>query len=139
MNVGRFSNKKELTEVAKTELLEMYKTTFETNWEYYPWTDAELTFAIDQVLLIADPNLIKTVRTRTGEMVGFLIGFPDLSKEMQASKGRITPWGMLRLMKAAKSNRENLILNGAGVLPKYQGRGGNALMYNRDEENSLGI
>lgn len=129
LNVGRFENKKELAQVAKTELIEMYKTTFKTNWEYYPWTDAELNFAINQVLLIADPNLIKTVRTRTGEMVGFLIGFPDLSREMQASKGRITPLGMLRLIRASKSNRGNLILNGAGILPKYQGRGGNALLY----------
>lgn len=129
LTAAPFKDKKELIEVARTELIEMYKTTFETNWEYYPWTDAELNFAISQVLLIADPNLIKAVRTRTGEMVGFLIGFPDLTKEMQAAGGRITPWGMLRMMQAAKKNRENLILNGAGILPKYQGRGGNALMY----------
>ncbi|MEE4195669.1 MAG: hypothetical protein V2J07_10775 [Anaerolineae bacterium] len=129
LTASPFKDKKELIEVARTELIAMYKTTFETNWEYYPWTDAELNFAINQVLLVADPNLIKAVRTRTGEMVGFLIGFPDLTKEMQAAKGRITPWGMMTLMRAAKTNRKNLILNGAGILPKYQGRGGNALMY----------
>ena len=129
LTASPFKDKKELVEVARTELIQMYKTTFETNWEYYPWTDDELNFAINTVLLVADPNLIKAVRTRTGEMVGFLIGFPDLTKEMQASGGRITPWGMLKMLRAVKKNRENLILNGAGILPKYQGRGGNALMY----------
>ena len=129
LNVDRYSSKKELVKVARTDLIEMYKTTFETNWEYYPWTDAELNFAINAVLLIADPDLIKTVRTYDGVMVGFLIGFPDLTKEMQQANGRITPWGMLRMLRAAMKNRGNLILNGAGILPKYQGRGGNALMY----------
>lgn len=137
LNVGKFKDKKELEKVARTELIQMYKTTFETNWEYYPWTEKELNFAITNVLLIADPELIKTVRTRAGEMVGFVIAFPDLSKEMQASKGRITPWGMLRMMQAAKKNRENLILNGAGVLPKYQGRGGNALMYTEMKKTAV--
>ena len=129
LTVSRFKDKKELIEVAKTELVEMYRSTFATNWEYYPWLDEELDFAINQVLLVVDPALLKVIRTRDGVMAGFLVGFPDISHEIQQCKGRLTPWGMLRLMRAVKKNRENLILNGAGVLPKYQGRGGNALMY----------
>lgn len=129
LNVFKFKDKKELVQVARTELLEMYRTTFETNWEYYPWLEEELNYAINAVIMLADPELIKMVRSTDGTLVGFLVGFPDVSRQMQRAKGRLTPWGLLSLMRAMKKERGNLILNGAGILPKYQGRGGNALLY----------
>jgi hypothetical protein len=137
LNVYRIKDKKELEQIAKTELIEMYKTTFYTNWEYYPWLQEELEFAINGVLLIADPDLIKLVRAQDGTLVGFLIGFADVTREIQEGKGRLTPWGMLKMMRAIKRNRENLILNGAGILPKYQGRGGNALMYTEMKKTAV--
>ena len=129
LTVEQFKDKKELVEMARTELIAMYKETFETNWEYYPWTKEELQFAINSVVMIANPDLIKVIRTRDGKMVGFTIGFPDITKQMKQAKGYLTPWAILGMMRGLKKNRENLILNGAGVLPEYQGRGGNALMY----------
>lgn len=129
LTVEQFKNKKELVEMARTELIAMYKETFETNWEYYPWTEEELQFAINSVVMIANPDLIKVIRTQDGKMVGFSIGFPDITKQMKQAKGHLTPWAILGMMRGLKKNRENLILNGAGVLPEYQGRGGNALMY----------
>ncbi len=129
LTVEQFTNKKELIDVARNELIQMYEETFKTNWEYYPWTDEELQFAINSVIMVADPDLIKVIRAQDGRLIGFLIAFPDITKQMQQAKGRLTPWAMLGMMRGLKKNRENLILNGAGVLPKYQGRGGNALLY----------
>jgi hypothetical protein len=123
--------------VAMTELIDLYKTTFYTNWEYYPWQREELEFAINGVMLVADPELVKIVRSQDGTLVGFVVGFPDVTKEIQQSKGHLTPWGMLRMMRGLKKNRENLILNGAGILPKYQGRGGNALMYTEMKKTAV--
>ena len=118
-----------MVSMVRSELIPMYRQTFETNWEYYPWLKEELDFAINMVVMIADPRLIKVVRTQDGTMVGFLIGFADVTPQMQRCKGRLTPWGLFSMMNAIKRNRDTLILNGAGILPRYQGRGGNALMY----------
>jgi hypothetical protein len=61
-------------------------------------------------------------------VVGFLFGFPDISAALQRQGGKITPWGIADIL--LEMRRTKIIsLNGAGVLPEYQGRGGNALMY----------
>lgn len=128
LRVHDFDNKKDLVKMAREELISTYLDTFVNNWEYYPMYTEEINYAIDQVLLIALPELIKVIR-RDSTLVGFLIGFPDATNAMKKAKGRLTPWSMISIMREIKKNKEMLILNGAGVLPKYQGRGGNALMY----------
>lgn len=47
---------------------------------------------------------------------------------MQRAKGHLLPFGIVDLMLEGRRT-DWIALNGAGVLPEYQGRGGNALMY----------
>ena len=124
--VKRFSSKKELSEWAE-RIGEAYNKTFVNNWEYYPLTKAEVDFQLKSLLSVADPRLIKII-LHEGEVVGFLLGFPDVSAALQRAKGRLTPWAILDLLREMKKTNW-VSLNGAGVLPEYHGRGGNALMY----------
>ena len=104
-----------------------YNNCFINNWEYYPLTEREVKFAVDSVITVADPNLIKLI-TYKDNVVGFIFVFPDLSAALQRQKGRITPWGIADfLFEMRKTNW--VAFNGVGVLPEYQGRGGNALLY----------
>ena len=81
---------------------------------------------------MADPSLIKLLLSQ-GEIAGFLFGFPDLSAALQRSHGRITPWGIVDLLLEYRRTRW-LIVNGAGILPRYQRLGGNALLYSMLEK-----
>ena len=67
-----------------------------------------------------------------GEIAGFLFGFPDLSEALQRGKGRLTPLSIL----ACSWNTAHpwLIVNGAGILPRFQRLGGNALLYSMLEK-----
>jgi hypothetical protein len=62
------------------------------------------------------------------DIVGFLFAFPDLSAALQRSRGRLLPFGLIDLVMETGRTRW-LAINGAGVLPEFQGRGGNALLY----------
>ncbi len=44
------------------------------------------------------------------------------------TRGRLTPWAMLDLLLEYRRT-DNLIVNGAGIAPKHQRLGGNALLY----------
>lgn len=121
-----FNSKKELKKWAQ-KIGEAYNKTFINNWEYYPFTEREVKFIADNLMVVADPKLIKII-LYNDEVIGFLLAFPDISEALQRMKGRITPWGILDLMREFKKTRI-VSLNGAGVLPEYQGRGGNVLMY----------
>lgn len=121
-----FESKKELKKWAQ-KIGEAYNKTFINNWEYYPFSEREVKFIADNLMVVADPKLIKII-LYNDEVIGFLLAFPDISEALQRMKGRITPWGILDLMREFKKTR-TVSLNGAGVLPEYQGRGGNVLMY----------
>lgn len=129
--VQSFRNKRELKSWAN-RIGEAYNKTFVNNWEYYPLTEREIKFLLDNLLIAADPRLIKLI-TYKDEVVGFLLAFPDMSEALQRQKGRITPWGILDIMREMKRT-EWVSLNGAGVLPQYHGRGGNALLYDEMEK-----
>ncbi len=62
-------------------------------------------------------------------------GFPDISAAMQRSKGKLLPLGIFDLL--LEMRRTKMIAgNGLGMLPEFQGRGGNALLY-VELENTL--
>ncbi len=123
--VSHFRSKRELIRAGKS-IGEAYNKTFVHNWEYYPLTEREIKFVVDNIMLVADHRLIKLIY-RNGEVVGFAFGFPDISAAMQRAKGHLNPLSLADLMLSL--NRTNSIsFNGIGVLPEYHGLGGNALM-----------
>jgi GNAT superfamily N-acetyltransferase len=106
---------------------EAYNKAFVNNWEYYPLTQREIDFVVGNVMTIVDPDLIKII-VKNGEVVGFVFPFPDVSAAMQKNRGRLGPIAVLRLL--LEIRRTNWIsFNGVGILPEYQGLGGNAIMY----------
>lgn len=124
--VKYFNSKKELMSWA-LRIGKAYNQTFINNWEYYPLSDNEIQYVKDDILAFADHRLIKII-THKDDIVGFLLGFPDVSAAMKRHNGRLTPWAMADLLLEAKRTKW-ISLNGAGILPEYQGRGGNALLY----------
>jgi GNAT superfamily N-acetyltransferase len=87
---------------------------------------------LNEILTVADPRLIKIIVH--GELVvGFLFGFADVSAAIQRSKGRLLPFGIFDILIEMKRTKW-IALNGAGVLPEYHGRGGNALLYSEIEK-----
>jgi hypothetical protein len=127
LGVHRFETKKELRSWA-TRIGKLYNDSFVNNWEYYPLTDREIQFLLENILTVANPKLIKIITHNEDEAIGFLFGFPDLSAALQRAKGKLLPFGIIDLMMEMKRTKW-VSLNGAGVLPEYQGVGGNALLY----------
>lgn len=125
-DVLRFKSKNELKNWAKA-IGETYNKTFVNNWEYYPLTEREVKFMLDNLMLLADPKLIKII-THKNDVVGFLFAFPDISAAFQRAHGHINPISIVDLMLEIKRTKW-VSFNGVGVLPEYQGLGGNALMY----------
>jgi hypothetical protein len=109
-----------------------YNQAFVNNWEYYPLTEREISFVLNNLLTVADPRLIKII-THADQAVGFLFGFPDLSAAMQRAHGKLLPFGILDLLLEMRRTKW-IALNGAGILPEFQGRGGNALLYTEMEK-----
>jgi hypothetical protein len=126
LKVKRFRNKKELVSWG-ARIGEAYNKAFVNNWEYFPFTQREIDFVIQNIMVIADPRLIKVI-THGEDIVGFLFAFPDISAAMQRVRGHLFPFGIIDLLLEVRRTKW-VAANGIGILPEFQGRGGNALMY----------
>lgn len=121
-----FSSKKEIREWAE-RIARAYNDSFVENWEYVPLTDAEVDFVVANIMVVVRPELIKLI-TQGERIVGFLLAFPDMSGGMQKSGGRLLPLGFVHLLRAMRT-KDWVVANGIGILPEFQKRGGNALLY----------
>jgi hypothetical protein len=121
-----FKSKRELIQWA-SRIGYAYNKAFIHNWEYYPFTEGDVKYAVDNVFLVADPRLIKIILYKD-EIVGFLFAFPDVSAALQRARGRLFPFGLIDLLLEMKRTK-TISGNGMGILPEHQGKGGNALLY----------
>ena len=131
LQVQRFRSKGDLKAWSK-KIGKAYNNAFINNWEYYPLSENEIKFLVDNLLTIADPRLIKII-THQDDAVGFLFGFPDASAALQRANGHINPASLVDLLVELRRTKW-IALNGAGILPEFQGRGGNALLYSEMEK-----
>jgi hypothetical protein len=126
LRVKRFKNKKEMLQWAN-RIGKAYNDSFVNNWEYYPLTQREIDFVVDNIMMVADHRLIKII-VHGEDVVGFLFAFPDVSSALQRARGRLHPLSLLNLLLDMKRTN-SVAVNGMGILPEHQGRGGNAILY----------
>jgi hypothetical protein len=126
LEVNRFKNKKELLAWA-SRIGKAYNGAFVDNWEYYPLSQREIDFVVDNIMMVADHRLIKII-VHGDDVVGFLFAFPDVSAALQRAKGKLNPLSLIDLLLDMKRTH-SVSANGMGILPEFQGHGGNAILY----------
>jgi GNAT superfamily N-acetyltransferase len=131
IKVLRFKTKGELVSWAP-RIGQAYNNAMIKNWEYYPLTEREISYVVDNILSIANPKLFK-ILAAGDQAIGYLFAFPDISAAIQRNRGRLLPFGIPDIMIEMKRTKW-VALNGMGILPEYQGRGGNALLYSEMEK-----
>lgn len=105
----------------------VYREAFLENPNYYPTTPDEFALMAKNIYQIANPRLIKII-TQGEDIAGFLLVYPNINRALQKIKGRLWPFGWMTLLKAIRGTR-HVDVNGLGLLPQYQGRGANILLY----------
>jgi len=126
LKVKKFKNKRELVSWAP-RIGKAYNDAFVNNWEYYPLTPREIDFVVSNIMTVADHRLIKII-THGDDVVGFLFAFHDVSAAMQRARGRLFPFGLIDILLELKRT-DKVSVNGMGILPEFQGHGGNAMLY----------
>ncbi len=131
LRVQRFKSVDEL-KAWSARIGDAYNRAFAHNWEYYPLSEREIAFIVKTLETIADPSLIKVI-VHDQDVVGFVFAFPDVGAAIQRSKGRLLPFGIIDILLEMRRTKW-VAINAAGILPEYQGRGGNALLYSEMEK-----
>jgi hypothetical protein len=119
---------------SKKELLLYVKPLFAVMQEAYrdlygvtPLSEEQVQAYIDQYFGFAVKEYVPMVLNEKNELVAFGIAFPSFSKALQASGGRLFPFGWFYFLRALQKNdRADLYL--VGVKDESRGKGVNALI-----------
>jgi hypothetical protein len=124
--IKTFNSKKELREWVP-RIGNLFNSSFASGRDFSPINEDEMNLIGNNLISIAIPKLIKLVM-KGEEIIGFVFAYPNVSEALQKTNGRLFPFGWITLMRAIKKSKK-LVINGMGLLPKYQGLGGTALLY----------
>ena len=126
LRIARYQKRSDLKHLIGP-MKDLYNSALSGTTDTFPITDEEAQLMAKQLLMFADPRLIKIVM-KDDEIVGFLFGYPDPSAAIQRCKGRLFPIGWLDILIELKRTKW-INLNGAGILAPYRGLGVNAILY----------
>ncbi|TAL64030.1 MAG: hypothetical protein EPN88_11540 [Bacteroidetes bacterium] len=107
-------------------VLELMNQTFMEIYGFVPMTDQEKKELAARYLMIIDPKFIKVAEASDG-LVGFAIGMPDISEGIKKARGRLFPFGILRILRVSKRSKKLLMLLG-GIRKSYRGKGIDVIM-----------
>lgn len=123
--VIEFGSKKEIKPFI-IPVLELMNETFSEIYGFVPLNDKEKEEFASRYLPLIDPEYIKVVRTKSN-IIGFVIAMPDLSAGIKATKGKLFPFGLFRILKEMKKSKKMMLMLG-GVRKDFRGQGIDVLM-----------
>jgi hypothetical protein len=126
LHIARFESRKDIKKFIP-KLKDLYNGAMIGTEGGIPLTDGEVDAIADQLLWFADPKLVKIVM-KGEQPIGFLLAYPDISRALQKTKGRLFPFGWLTMLLELRRS-DFLNINGAGMLDEYRGSGGTAILF----------
>ncbi len=115
----------------------VYNDAWADNYGFIPMTDAELDALAEDFKPIVIDDLVIFAEI-DGETVGFALVVPDYNQIFKEMNGRLFPFNFLKLLLPSYRKKiEWLRIIILGVLPKYQRRGIDAVLYQEVLERAL--
>lgn len=108
-------------------IMEIYNEAWERNWGFVPLTEREFMAQAEQLRQIVVPELAQIAELGK-EPIGFGLALPDFNQALHAIRGRLLPFGILKLLWNARK-MDGLRVITLGVKRQYRKRGVDALLY----------
>jgi hypothetical protein len=125
--VVEFKKKKDFKPWIRPILSLMNECYLQNNiYGFAPLDEKEMDDLAKRYLPILNPHFVKIV-CKEGEVVSFVIGMPDMTAGIRKARGRLFPFGILYILRAAKKTRQLDLLLGA-IKDKYRGMGLDVMM-----------
>ena len=128
----KFKSKREIREGGYIpKVLNVVNKAYANLYGYCELDPEQMETYADQYLAYLDKRYLSVVETVDGEVIGMGICITSLSRAIQKAKARLFPFGWWHMAKALWFNRHPQVLDMllVGVLPEYQEKGANALIF----------
>ena len=130
--IHKFKNKREIREGGYIpKVLGVVNRSYANLYGYSQMDEEQMNVYADQYLQYLDKRYLSVVETAEGEVIGMGICITSLSRAIQKAKAKLWPFGWYYMAKALWFDKHPKILDMllVGVLPEYQEKGANALIF----------
>ena len=109
--------------------MDMLDEAYQKLYNFQPMTPRQKEHYKKVYFPLLNFDFVTIVVNDKNEIVGVGLGMPDISHALRQCKGRLFPFGWLRILRALKAKKmETFDLLLIGVRPDYQGLGVNAVI-----------
>lgn len=130
LKILKFKKTKEIMPYAQ-RIFSTLNVAFAPLYGFAPLSQKQIDYYVAKYIPMLRLELITVIiREEDDTVVGFGISLPNLSEALQKTKGKLFPFGWYYMLKALKSKPKVIDLYLTGILPEYQGKGVNALLFN---------
>ena len=98
------------------------------NWGYTPVTRAEVQATARDLKPVIQPKGVLFAEDSTGRPIGFAIALPDVNSLLKGLKGRLFPFGFVKLLFGVPRLRRYRMF-ALGVIPEFHGKAIDSLLY----------
>jgi len=118
------------------EMFHVLNDAFAPLYEYTKLSEEQIDGYVKQYVPVMNKDLVAFIVNDEDKLVGFAVTMPSISRAVRKAKGRLFPFGFIPILRALRHNDtiEALLI---GVLPEYQGKGANVLMFKHIHENCI--
>ena len=130
--IHKFKSKKEIREGGYIKkVLDVVNRSYANLYGYSEMDEKQMQVYADQYLQYLDKRYLSVVETAEGEVIGMGICITSLSRAIQKAKAKLFPFGWYHMAKALWFDKHPQVLDMllVGVLPEYQDKGANALIF----------
>lgn len=130
LKILKFASRKEIWPYAH-KIFHALNAAFSPLYGFAPLTEKQIDYYVNMYIPMLRLDFVTIIiREADDEVVGFGISLPSLSNALQKARGRLFPFGFIPLLRALRSKPKVIDLYLTGVIPEYQGKGVNALLFN---------
>lgn len=110
-------------------MFDLFNKSYASLSSFVEITDIQKEYFKKKFISFVNPELIKFVVDEEGTLVGFAIVMPRFADALQKAKGKLFPFGFLKILKAKKHSKD-IIFYLIGIHPDYQNKGVHAVLFN---------
>lgn len=130
LSVLKFKSNKELIPYGPV-VFELINKCYANLYGFSQLSDRQIQYYSKMYMPLLRPDFVTMIRRDKDEkIIGFGLALPNLSRAMRKANGSLFPFGFVHLLRALKGRPRVVDLYLMGVLPEYQNRGVNALLFN---------
>ncbi|OWP83811.1 GTP cyclohydrolase [Flavobacterium davisii] len=122
-----FSNTKEI-EPYVDRMFELFNKTYVKLQSFVTINKDQVNYFKKKYIPFVNPEYIKFVEDINGNIIAFAIVMPNYAPAQQAIKGKLFPFGFLKMLQAKKYNKEAVFYL-IGIAPEYQSKGVTAVIF----------